>query len=39
VVLRTGAAIALVLAVVGWPLTALAVAAVLWVLVRVEPSS
>ncbi len=36
--LRLGAAVALVLAVTGWPLLALAVVGVLWVLVRLEPS-
>lgn len=36
--LRMGAALALVLAVVGWPLLGLCIVGVLWVLVRLEPS-
>jgi len=35
---NTAVGVALVLAVVGWPLEALAIVGVLWVLMRLEPS-
>ena len=37
--LRLGAGLAFVLAVAGWPFLALAIVGVLWVLMRLEPSS
>jgi len=39
ILLRFGAVLALVLATAGWPLLALAIVGVLWVLLRLEPSS